>query len=122
MSRIRGINSKPELKLRKALWEQRLRGYRLHVKITGKPDIVFTKKKTAIFVDGCFWHRCPVCFVRPKSNNEYWDKKIQRNTTRDAEVSQTLQAEGYRVVRLWEHDVLKNTQYCVNIIQEALEK
>lgn len=83
---------------------------------------MFTKKKIAIFVDGCFWHRCPACFVRPKSNNEYWDKKIQHNTARDAEVSQTLQAEGYRVIRLWEHDVLKNTQCCVNIIQEALEK
>ena len=121
MSRIRSINSKPELKLRKELWQHSIRGYRLHQKIAGRPDLVFTKSKLAVFVDGCFWHHCPTCFVRPKSNNEYWDAKITRNVNRDVEVVRLLSDEGYRVIRLWEHDVLKSTGYCVDLISRALQ-
>ncbi len=120
MSRIRSVDSAPELKLRSELWQRGMRGYRLHKKIAGKPDIVFAKGKLAIFVDGCFWHHCPTCFVRPKSNNEYWDKKISRNVSRDVEVVRLLSDEGYRVIRLWEHDVLKNTGHCVDLISRAV--
>ncbi len=120
MSRIRSTDTVPEIKLRRELWQRGLRGYRLHKKITGKPDIVFTKNKVAIFVDGCFWHRCPICFVRPKSNNEYWDQKIARNISRDVEVVQILSEEGYRVIRLWEHDVLKSTDYCIELIERTI--
>ena len=121
MSRIRSVNSKPEIKLRKEIWQRGIRGYRLHQKIAGRPDLVFTKKKVAIFVDGCFWHQCPTCFVRPKSNNEYWDAKISRNVERDAEVVRLLSEEGYYVIRLWEHDVQKNTNHCVDLISQALQ-
>lgn len=121
MSRIRSTNSKPELILRRALWAHGLRGYRIHKKVVGKPDIVFTRKMIVVFVDGCFWHHCPTCFVPPKSNNDYWDKKILRNTTRDSEVTQTLQEAGYRVLRLWEHQILKDTAYCVNVISDLLK-
>lgn len=121
MSRIRSVDSKPELKLRKEMWQRGIRGYRLHQKIAGRPDVVFTKKRIAVFVDGCFWHQCPICFVRPKSNNEYWDKKISRNVSRDVEVVRLLGDEGYRVIRLWEHDVLKSTGYCVDLITRAIE-
>lgn len=120
MSRIRSIDSKPEVKLRRELWLRGMRGYRLHKKIVGKPDIVFGKCKVVIFVDGCFWHHCPTCFVRPKSNQEYWDKKIARNVSRDVEVVRRLGDEGYKVVRLWEHDVLKSTGYCTELIARAI--
>lgn len=121
MSRIRSKDSVPELKLRKKLWEKNIRGYRLHQKIAGKPDIVFTRKKVAIFVDGCFWHHCPICFVKPKSNNDYWDAKIARNIRRDVEVVKALSEAGYTVMRLWEHDVLKHTDFCVDLIVRRLK-
>jgi DNA mismatch endonuclease (patch repair protein) len=120
MSRIRSIDSKPEIKLRKELWRNGIRGYRLHKKITGKPDLVFAKSMVAVFVDGCFWHHCPTCFVRPKSNNEYWDTKIARNVSRDVEVVRQLSDDGYKVIRLWEHDVLKSTSYCTDLIARAI--
>ena len=120
MSRIRSSDSKPEIILRRELWKHGLRGYRLHQKIAGRPDLLFTRRKVAVFVDGCFWHQCPTCFVRPKSNNEYWDKKIARNVSRDVEVVRLLSDEGYTVLRLWEHDVLKSTGYCRDLIARAI--
>ena len=74
MSANRAKNTKPEIILRKALWSADLRGYRLHPKnIPGRPDIAFTSKKLAIFVMGCFWHRCPKCgYPLPKNNQQFW--------------------------------------------------
>ena len=108
------------LPMRQELWRRGMKGYRLHKKIAGKPDLVFTKSKVAIFVDGCFWHHCPICFIWPKSNNDYWDKKIARNVSRDVEVVRLLSGEGYKVVRLWEHDVLKNTSHCADLVARAI--
>src|SRR5262245_58666688 len=76
MSHIKGKDTKPELLLRKALWRLGLR-YRLHAKIPGRPDVVFPKAKVAVFIDGCQWHCCPIHFVRPKSNQEFWDRKFE---------------------------------------------
>ncbi|MCH7770643.1 MAG: hypothetical protein IIA49_06455 [Bacteroidetes bacterium] len=64
--------------MRVHLWRRGVWGYRLHAKVAGNPDIVFIKKKIAIFIDGCFWHKCPKCFRKPKSNQDYWEPKIQR--------------------------------------------
>ena len=86
----------------------------------GRPDITFVGRRIAVFVDGCFWHHCPTCFVRPKSNNEYWDAKIERNIKRDIEVTKLVSGEGYHVIRLWEHDILKNTDHCVNLLSRML--
>src|SRR5436190_595999 len=83
MSRIRGKNTKPERVLRGALHKQGLR-FRLHRKdLPGSPDIVFVRQRTAVFVDGCFWHGCPQHGVEPKSNGEFWRKKIKANCERD---------------------------------------
>lgn len=87
-----------------------MRGYRIKTSLIGKPDLFFPKKKIAVFIDGCFWHKCPKCFVRPKSNIKYWDKKIQRNVERDFEVTKTLQKEGICVIRLWEHEIHEDIQ------------
>ena len=109
MSRIRSRNTRPEILLRKCLWKQGCRGYRIHDKrLPGKPDIVFPSKKIAIFVDGCFWHQCPECYVEPKSNRDYWIPKIESNIERDRKHQSALESMGYTVIRVWEHEIKKN--------------
>ena len=110
MSRIHGKNTSPELKLRKMLWESGIRGYRVHYKLPGKPDIVFTRKKIAVFVDGCFWHKCPVCFRPPATNAEFWNEKLQKNVERDLKVTRELEELGWTVLRFWEHEVKKTPE------------
>ena len=116
MSNIRGKNTGPELKLRKLLWSHGIRGYRIHYDLPGKPDIVFTKKKIAIFIDGCFWHKCPICFQEPETRKEFWMKKIQSNVERDDKVNLQLKSDGWTVMRFWEHDVRKNPEAIVKHI------
>src|SRR5688572_12008011 len=85
MSANKAKNSKPEVHLRKALWNQGAKGYRLHYKkVPGRPDICYVSKKVAIFVNGCFWHRCPHCnYQLPKTNTEFWKEKFGKNVNRD---------------------------------------
>jgi len=104
MSRIKGKDTSPELHLRKALWAKGYR-YRLISALPGRPDIIFPRQKLAVFVDGCFWHGCPDHAVSPKSNQEFWFKKIKGNMERDARVNASLAAEGWRVIRIWEHEI-----------------
>lgn len=103
MSRIRSINSKPEEKVRKYLFSKGFR-YRKNVKtLPGCPDIVLSKYKAIIFVNGCFWHKhdCPR-FVWPASNREYWTNKIQRNVERDTVSHKLLEEAGWNVFTVWE--------------------
>ena len=102
MSRIRGKDTLPELALRKLLWRAGLR-YRLQAALPGRPDIAFPRQKMAIFVDGCFWHGCPDHYQRPATNRQLLDGKLKTNTRRDRKVDATLLAEGWAVVRFWEH-------------------
>jgi DNA mismatch endonuclease, patch repair protein len=122
MSRIRAKNTGPEVKIRKMLPANGIRGYRIHYNLPGKPDIVFTKKKIAIFIDGCFWHKCPVCFQEPETRKEFWMKKIQSNIDRDKKVNEQLKDDGWTVLRFWEHDVRKNPDAIVKEISEMIEK
>lgn len=69
-----------------------------------RPDIVFTRRKVAVFVDGCFWHCCPVHGTTPRANGEYWRPKLARNVARDRLVSELLADEGWTVLRAWEHE------------------
>lgn len=103
MSRIKGRDTKPELLLRKALHSLGFR-YRLHGALPGKPDLVFPRYRTVVFVHGCFWHRHQGCKVAstPKSNTSFWLDKFARNTTRDAEVQAHLRDAGWRVLTVWE--------------------
>lgn len=121
MSRIRGRDTAPEVILRKALWSARLR-YRLHCKIPGRPDIVFPRAKVAVFVDGCFWHGCPLHGVKPKTNYEFWQRKIGKNISRDRVVTELLRAEGWSVLRFWEHEVKQNASKVTAEIAEAVRK
>ena len=121
MSRIRGKNTGPEIKLRKLLWTQGVRGYRIHYRLLGKPDIIFTKKKIAIFIDGCFWHKCPVCFQEPETRKEFWMKKIGSNVERDLKNTRQLQEEGWTVLRFWEHEIRKTPDEVIEKILQFLE-
>src|SRR5882724_9745375 len=104
MSQIKGRDTKPELRLRNALWRMGVR-YRLKSKITGRPDIVFVSARIAVFVDGCQWHCCPRHWVRPKSNTRFWDRKFENNRNRDATVNDLLKRANWKVLRFWEHEV-----------------
>jgi DNA mismatch endonuclease (patch repair protein) len=120
MSQIRGKNTVPEIKIRKMLFAAGIRGYRIHYKLPGKPDIVFVKKKIAIFVDGCFWHKCPVDFQEPATRKEFWMKKIQSNIDRDKKVNEQLRNEGWTVIRIWEHEIRKEPEKTVKEIVALL--
>jgi DNA mismatch endonuclease (patch repair protein) len=107
MSRIRGKDSRPELALRRVLHRLGLR-YRLHAKdMPGKPDIVFPRHKTVVFVHGCFWHRHIGCKIAttPKSNTPFWLEKFEKNVARDSRATATLRAKGWRVFVVWECDL-----------------
>lgn len=108
MSMIRAKNTGPEIVLRRSLSQKKIRGYRLHYKLPGKPDIVFPSEKLAVFVDGCFWHKCPKCFVRPRTRRAFWNKKIKSNTKRDSIVNLLLKKSGWKVLRFWEHMIWKS--------------
>lgn len=116
MSQIKSRNTSPELKLRK-----KLRGleFTYQPKIYGKPDFANRKKRILIFVDGCFWHHCKKCFVKPKTNKGFWNKKIRNNCIRDKKVNKYLKKEGWIVLRFWEHEI-KNIENCYNIIYAGI--
>lgn len=122
MSQIKSFNTKSELKFRKYIWQTGLRGYRIKSKILGKPDIYFPKQKLAIFIDGCFWHKCPIDFIRPKSRNDYWDKKIKDNIVRDREINLELKKKNIKALRFWEHEIVNNAKKCYLILRTAYEK
>lgn len=109
MSHIRSVNTKPEVALRRALWQRGFR-YRVNVKnLPGSPDIVLPKHRTVVFVHGCFWHGHNGCkeFTVPKTNTEFWVKKVARNQERDQEVWRKLEAKGWSVVIVWECELVK---------------
>lgn len=107
MSRNRAKDTSPELTLRRALWASGMRGYRLHPRgIPGRPDVAFIGRRLAIFVNGCFWHHCPVCDLPiPESNRDFWQAKFDRNQARDARKLRELQEAGWRTVVVWEHEI-----------------
>ena len=109
MKANKGRDTKPELELRSLLHAKGLR-YRVNLRMKTKagvavrPDIVFSRLRIAVFVDGCFWHSCPVHGGLPQSNRAFWREKLSRNARRDQEQQQALEADGWEVLRFWEHD------------------
>jgi len=95
-------NRSTELKLIVFFRSNGIKGWRRNYKLFGKPDFVFLKIKTAVFVDGCFWHGHDCRNTKPQTNQDYWQKKIARNRKRDRMVSKTLKLRGWRVIRIWE--------------------
>jgi DNA mismatch endonuclease, patch repair protein len=120
MARIRRRDTRPELLLRRALWAQGHRGYRLDVKtLPGRPDIAWRSRRLAVFVDGAFWHGHPSAFRHGKSG-AYWDEKIARNIRRDRAADEALRAMGWTVIRLWDFDVRRELPACLDRIELAL--
>jgi DNA mismatch endonuclease (patch repair protein) len=107
MAKIKSKNTKPEVLFRRLLYSRGVR-YRINYHLDGKPDIVIVSKKIAIFVDGCFWHKCPKCFRSPNSNKPYWSEKIKRNIARDKRINKILKSKGWKVIRIWEHEIKNN--------------
>lgn len=120
MSRIKSKDTQPELLLRRALWSKGLR-YRVQYKSEGTPDIAFPKKKVAVFVDGCFWHKCPSCFKEPKSNKKYWKPKLERNLERAKEVNKILESQGWKVLRFYECRIKKDLEGILDEIRKSFE-
>lgn len=123
MSKIRGKNTKPELAFRKALYAAGYR-YRIdHKKLIGKPDILLQKYKTAIFIDGEYWHGHNWSARKPKvkTNREFWIAKIERNMQRDREVNTELQRLGYTIFRFWETEIKKELDTCLQKVIVHLE-
>jgi DNA mismatch endonuclease (patch repair protein) len=122
MSRIRGANTKPEIRVRSLLHHMGYR-FRLHRKdLPGKPDIVLPKYETVIFVHGCFWHRHPDCqfAYTPKSRVEFWTKKFARNVERHDEVEAELTSLGWNVVVVWECET-RDEETLYELLTERLE-
>lgn len=122
MQANKGRDTNPELAIRHLLHTG---GFRYRVNFRPLPelrrtaDIVFTRAKVAVFIDGCFWHGCPAHYQRPVANREYWDAKVSRNRARDAETVSALASSGWRVLRFWEHE---RTEAVVATIEDAVRE
>jgi len=122
MSQVRSKNTKPEIIFRQFIWNKGLRGYRLHAKFTGKPDLFFGPKKVAVFIDGCFWHKCPICFKGPKTNKKFWTTKIRQNVERDLDNDIKLIDMGITPIRFWEHEIKYDIKACYRKLKKTLDK
>ena len=122
MSRIRGRgNKQTEIALAKLLRANGITGWRRHQSLFGKPDFTFRKERVVIFVDGCFWHGCPTHSNMPVNNRAFWQKKLSANKLRDSLVTTTLRKQGWRVLRVWEHDLAKDRNRCISNIKSILQ-
>ena len=122
MSSNKAKNTKPELRLRKALYAEGIRGYRLNwKKAPGRPDIAFPGRKVSIFINGCYWHRCPYCELSlPKTNTDFWKKKFEKNIKRDKKKEKELLDLGWTVLVFWECKIKTNIKDCINKIKVNL--
>lgn len=101
-----GDNKSTERKLRSSLAGAGIKGWKLRPSdLPGKPDFAFETERLSVFLDGCFWHGCPDCYRRPASSQKYWDAKVRRNAERDKANSAALEKMGWRVLRIWEHEL-----------------
>jgi DNA mismatch endonuclease Vsr len=122
MQHIRSKNTMPELLVMNELKHRKVY-FAKHVdKIIGKPDIVFRRKKVVVFIDSDFWHCNPQKFIMPTTNVEYWEQKFKKNRERDVCVTETLQKQGWHVLRFWESSIKKDTKQVVNAICNAIGK
>jgi len=123
MKSVRRSGTKAEELLRKALTEQGLKKYQVDARplpnSSRKADILFPKERVAVFVDGCFWHGCPIHSTQAKTNAEFWDQKIKANKRRDVDTNRTLKKSGWLVLRVWEHE---NPQGAAKRIAKIMSK
>lgn len=124
MSHIRSKDTGIEIQLRKALWHKGYRYRKNYKLLPGKPDIVLTKYRIAIFCDSEFWHGKDWDVLKPRllkgSNPDFWIKKIERNRERDAEIDKKLLFLGWTVIRFWGKEILKDTDQCIQVVEETI--
>lgn len=118
MARVRGADTGPEMALRRALWQAGLR-YRVRPDIPGRPDLAFMGCRIAVFVDGCFWHGCPVHGRPVMANREWWALTVASIQERDRRVSVQLVEAGWLVVRVWEHSDMGRVAVFVSYLVRA---
>lgn len=120
---MRSIRSKSKLEdlLCRELWLKGLRFRRNVPTLFGKPDVSIKKYKVVVFIDSCFWHFCPKHGHFPKSNQEYWNKKIYRNVFRDYMVGNYYISKGWHIIRIWEHQIKDDVQKCAEHIIKTIE-
>lgn len=121
MARIRSRDTSPERSLRSAL---HARGYRFRINrsVVGiRPDIVFPRHGVAVFVDGCFWHGCPGDYVAPQTRADFWSEKLTANVLRDRRQTRHLEDEGWRVLRLWEHEITRSADAAASLVADTLD-
>lgn len=106
MSNIKSKWTEQEKKIHNHLKSHKIK-HKMHPQIPGSPDILLKDTNTAVFLHGCFWHKCPRCYKEPKSNKEYWLPKIERNVKRDRKNARILKTEGYLTTKIWEHEIKK---------------
>ena len=111
MSRIRSHGNKAtELRLIEVFRAYRITGWRRNQKLPGTPDFTFKSKRLTVFVDGCFWHGCPKHRTYPATNTLFWRKKLERNIARDKQVNRSLRKLGWRVLRVWQHELTRQNE------------
>ncbi len=121
MSKILGRgNRDTEIRLAIVMRRENLKGWRRHLSLPGRPDFAFPRKKIAVFVDGCFWHVCPKHCKLPAGNSDFWRVKLTANVQRDKRANAALRSKGWRVLRIWEHDLAKRPAYCLRRINSAM--
>ena len=122
MSANKAKDTGPELAARKVLRELGARGYRFNPKnIPGRPDIVFSKNKLAIFIHGCFWHKCPYCKNKlPKTHTAFWRNKFESNKLSDKEKITILKKDGWKTLVIWECQIEKRTSNIIDKLKEIL--
>lgn len=122
MSRQARRDTAPELCLRRLLFARGLR-YRVDAPLPGMPrrraDVLFTRRRVAVFIDGCFWHSCPVHGTVPRSNRDWWVAKLDKNMARDRETDTYLSANGWTVLRFWEHE---DMELAADVVEQVIRK
>lgn len=123
MRAIKGSGNKTtEWKFRLALVRAGIRNWNVRPDgVTGNPDFLFYKSSVIVFVDGCFWHACPICRKLPKTNIDFWEAKFDRNRAKDSRITQELENKGYTVLRFWEHDIKGNINGCIDMLLKIIE-
>lgn len=114
--------SKLENKVSRMLWNKGYRFRKNDRTLFGKPDISIKKYKVVIFIDSCFWHACEIHGNQPKSNQDYWDKKLARNKERDREVTAHYKEKGWFIKRIWEHQVKENLEQTAEELAQFIQK
>jgi DNA mismatch endonuclease (patch repair protein) len=117
--RSRG-NRTTEKALRFRLVQSGIGDWKLHGDLPGRPDFVFGGHRLLVFVDGCYWHGCPRCYRPPQSHPDFWAEKVEYNRTRDKKTRSALRRRGWKVIRIWEHEIKEAPTLVIERIREAL--